>query len=148
MTFAANAREASGFVVVGGALALGFLLVSLTFAWDDGVVIGTVLLFLAYVGSLLFGGHPLDRSAPVVAAGLIAVVELASWSLELRDGAEERYGPHLGYLVVLLFAAAAVSGFVLAIGGAGVKAGLAFVVLGAAAAIALVALITASVRDH
>ena len=128
-------------VVIAGAAGVAFVLAALLAAWDDGLTVGPVLLLLGYVLSLADGDIELDRAAPLFGIGLLAVVELGAWSLELRDGAEERPLARLPRLAVLLVAAGAVSTLVLAVGSLPIEAGLALWALGAAAAIGLLALI-------
>jgi hypothetical protein len=128
-------------VVIAGAAGVAFVLAALIAAWDDGLTTGPVLLLVAYVISLADGDAELDRAAPLVGVGLLAVVEFGAWSLELRDGAEERPLARLPRLAVLFAAAAAVSTIVLAVSGVRIDAGLALWALGAAAAVGLMALI-------
>lgn len=75
-----------------------------------------------------------------IAAG-VALVELGSWSLELRDGPEQRPLAHLGLVVVLLVAAFAASLVVLAVGDLRADTGIALWAVGAAAALGLFALL-------
>lgn len=110
--------------------------------WDDGLAAGPALLLVGYTVSLTPGGQPLSRSAPLVAAGLLAVIDLGSWSLELRDGAEERPFAHLRMLVLLAAGAFAASGVVLNIAGVAAGGGLAVWVLGVAAAVGLFTLVS------
>jgi hypothetical protein len=128
-------------VVIAGAAGVAFVLAALLAAWDDGLTAGPVLLLVAYVLSLAGGDAELDRAAPLVGVGLLAVVEFGGWSLELRDGGEERPLARLPRLAVLLVAAAAVSTIVLAVSGLHIEAGLALWALGAGAAIGLLALL-------
>lgn len=125
---------------MAGAGGVAFALVALLWAWDDGVVGASALLLVGYALSLA-GGSPLDLGAPFVAAGLLGVVEFASWSLELRDGAEERTLGRLPAIAVLLFAALVASAVVLGAGRLQVDGGLGFWVVGAAGAIGLLALV-------
>jgi len=133
-------------VVIAGAGGLAFVLAALLAAWDDGLTVGPVLLLLAYVLSLADGDADLDRAAPLVGVGLLAVVEFGAWSLELRDGAEERPLARLPRLAVLFVAATAVSTIVLALSSLPIDAGLALWALGAGAAIGLWALIARPIR--
>jgi hypothetical protein len=128
-----------GIAAIGGVVAIVFALVA---AWDGGLVAGPALLLVAYALSVADGGEALDRAAPLVAVGLLGVVEFGSWSLELRDGAEERPLVRLPSVFVVFGAALAASAVVLAVGGIRTDAGLALWALGAAAAIGLLALIT------
>lgn len=141
-----NAGRLGATVALLGALGIAALLLALLAVWDDGLVAGPALLLVAYTASLVYVGAPLDRSAPLVGAGLIACVELGSWSLELRDGAEERPVRRLGSLVLLLFLALAASTVVFGMGSASTGAGLALWLVGAAAATALIVLIAMPAR--
>ena len=109
--------------------------------WEDGLALGPAAIALGYTLSLAPGEPALDRSAPLLAVGLLAAVELGSWSLELRDGPEERPLGHLGRVAVLLVTAFAVSVVVLSVGGVRADAGIALFALGAAAALGLFALL-------
>jgi hypothetical protein len=127
--------------VVAGAAGVVFVLASLLAVWDDGLVAGAVLLLIAYAVSLAGNEAAIDRKAPLVCVGLVAVVDLGSWSLELRDGAEEAPLRRLALVAALLLGAAASSTLVLAAAAAPVQAGVALWALGAAAAIGVLALI-------
>jgi hypothetical protein len=122
-------------------IGLGALLAGLLALWEDGLTLGPAAIALGYGLSLAPGDTGLDRGAPLVAVGLLATVELGSWSLELRDGPEERLLPHLGRVLVLLVAAFAASLVVLSAGGIRADAGLALFAVGAAAALGLFALL-------
>ena len=117
------------------------MLAGLLALWDDGLALGPAAIALGYALSLAPDDVALDRGAPLVAVSLLAAVELGSWSLELRDGPEERMGIHLVRVVVLLAAAFTVSLIVLAVGGIQANAGIALYAVGAAAALGLFALI-------
>ncbi len=133
--------ESRGLVALAGVAGVALILAALLAAWDDGLVVGPALLLVAYALSLADRGAGVDRAAPLVAVGLLAVVELGSWSLELRDGAEERPLARLPRLGLLLVGAGAASALVLTVGGVRTDAGLALWALGAAAAIGLLVLI-------
>lgn len=133
-----GASGLEGLAALGG---VALVLVGLLAAWDDGLVAGPALLLVAYALSVGDSGPALDRAAPLVAVALLGVVEFGSWSLELRDGAEERPLERLPAVTLLLGAAVAASAVVLAVGGIRTDAGLALWALGAAAAIGLLALI-------
>jgi hypothetical protein len=134
-------------VMIAGAAGVAFVLAALLAAWDDGLTVGPVLLLLGYVVSLADGDTELDRAAPLFGVGLLAVVEFGAWSLELRDGAEERPLARLPRLAVLLAAAAAVSTIVLAFSSLRIHAGMALWALGAAAAIGLLLLMAPGVTS-
>jgi hypothetical protein len=122
-------------------IGLGALLTGLLAIWEDGLALGPAAIALGYALSLAPGDIVLDRGAPFVAVGLLAAVELGSWSLELRDGPEERPFRHVGLVLVLLVAAYAGSLLVLSVGGLRTDAGIALFAVGAAAALGLLALI-------
>lgn len=124
------------------------VLAALAAAWDDGLAAGPALLLVAYTLSLTSGRPTLDYSAPLVAAGLFALIELGSWSLELRDGAEQRPAARMPTLALLLLLALAASGLVLAVGSLRAGAGIGLWVVGAAAAAGLLALIAAPARGR
>jgi hypothetical protein len=136
-----TAQKASGLVAAGGAIAVALLVASVVAAWGDGVVTAAIVLLLTYVLSLLVGERPLDRAAPLVAVALFLVIELATWSIELHDGPEERALRRIGEVALLAVAAAAASAFVLVIGSVRPGSSFLFVVVAAAAAFALAALI-------
>jgi hypothetical protein len=133
--------ELNGLVGLAGLAGTMCVLAALVAGWDDGLVAGAVLLLVAYAASV-GGESEFDRATPLVAAGLLGVVEFGSWSLELRDGAEERPVARVPSVLLLLGAALGSSALVLAVGALRIDAGLALWVLGAAAAVGLLALIT------
>lgn len=114
--------------------------------WEEGLVAGPALLLAAYSLSLALGDRMLDRRAPLVGLGLLGLIELGSWSLELRDGAEEHLYARLWSVFQLLVAALAVTTVVLTVGGMRASASLALWAIGVAASIALLALITQAAR--
>jgi hypothetical protein len=141
-----GAAGSTSLPLLAGALGVAVVLAALVAAWDDGLIVGPALLLLAYALSLLSHDSAVDRRAPLVAAALLAVVELGSWSLELREGAEERPLARLPSILLLLVAAFAATAVVLAFGAVRSDAGLAVWALGVAAAIGLLGLIAASSR--
>jgi hypothetical protein len=133
--------ESRGLAALAGVAGVALILAAVLVAWDDGLVVGSALLLVAYALSLADRGEAVDRAAPLVAVALLAVVDFGSWSLELRDGAEERPLARLPSVFLLLGAALAASTLVLTVGGVHTGAGLVLWVLGAAAAIGLLILI-------
>lgn|GEM_PF-2293865 len=115
--------------------------VALLAFWEDGLWLGPAAIALGYALSLAPRNVTLDHGAPAVAVGLLAAVELGSWSLELRDGPEERMLGRVGLVLVVLAAAFAVSIVVLSVGGVQADAGIALFAVGAAAALVLFALL-------
>jgi hypothetical protein len=125
-------------------IGIGAMLAGLLAIWEDGLALGPAAIALGYALSVAPGNAALDRGAPLVAVGLLATVELGSWSLELRDGPEERLLRHLWRVLVLLVAAFAVSLVVLSVGDVRADAGIALFAVGAAAALGLFALLARS----
>jgi hypothetical protein len=117
------------------------VLAALLATWEDGLVAGPAALLVAYTISLTGGRQPLSLSAPLVAAALLAVVDLSSWSLELREGSEQQPLAHLRTLTLLIIAALASSLLVLITAGAAIGGGIAVLGLGAAAAFGLFGLL-------
>jgi hypothetical protein len=140
--YAVSGGASRGLVGLAAVAGVALTLVALLAAWDDGLAAGPALLLVGYALSVGDGGTGINRAAPLVAVGLLAVVEFGSWSLEVRDGAEERPLARLPSVLLLLGAALAASAIVLAVSGIRTDAGLALWVLGALAAIGLLALIT------
>jgi hypothetical protein len=122
-------------------IGIGALLAAVLGTWEDGLAVGPAAIAAGYALSLAPGDAALDRGAPIVAVGLVAAVELGSWSLELRDGPEERPLRHLVVVVPLIVAAFAVSLVVLSVGGVQANAGIALFALGALAALGLFVLL-------
>lgn len=123
-----------------GALLLGFMLVR---GADE--LLGSALFLLAagYVLGLLVGRHSLDDGAPLVGAGLLLCAELATWSLDLRfrvalePALRLQRARAVGLLVV---AGLAASSLVVLVAATSVGGGLAWAVLGSAAAVGAIAL--------
>lgn len=102
--------------------------------WEDGLVAGPALLLIAYASALAIAHHALDPAAPIFGAGLLALVDLGSWSLELRESREAPALNHLRTLFVLTLGGLATSAAVLAVGDLGTGGGIALWLVGAAAA--------------
>jgi hypothetical protein len=103
----------------------------------------------AYVLSLADG--PVDQWAPVYAGALLAVAELAYWSLELRGRAadvEQLTERRAGLIVGLAIGATAVAGLVLAATALSVGSGLAVDLAGVVAAVAAAFVIAAAAARH
>lgn len=135
-------------LVLGG-LALAFLAAGLTAR--SGAALGWGLAALGGEYAVLFAaqGRALDTTAPVYAAGLVLVAELAFWSVERRIAAwseptiAER---RLAQLVGVCVGAAAVAALVLVVAAASVGGGLALEAIGVAAAIGALVLLGVLVR--
>jgi hypothetical protein len=122
----------------------GFVLL-LVVLWRGHLdLLGTSLLLLgaAYVLGLLAGHHVLDQGAPLVAGGLLACGELASWSLEQRPrvpAAEPLVRARATAVGVLVLAGTGAAALVLAVAAAPVGSGIAWTLLGALAAVGAIA---------
>jgi hypothetical protein len=127
---------------LGGA---GALLLGLVLARGLDELLGSALLLLAaaYVLGLLVGHHSLDDAAPLVGAALLLCAELATWSLELRF--RVALEPALRFQRVravglLVFAGLAAASLVLVVAATSIGGGLAWAMLGSAAAVGTIAL--------
>jgi len=111
--------------------------------------LAVLALAAGYATSLGIEGEALDARAPVLAASLFLLAELAYWSLELREGVAEEpgaYGRRIGLLSALALGALALGAGLLAVVDAGERSGLAFEALGAVAAVAALALVALTTR--
>jgi hypothetical protein len=127
---------------LGGA---GAVLLGLVLARGHDELLGSALLLLgaAYVLGLLVGRHSLDDAAPLVGAALLLSAELATWSLEarLRVALEPALRLQRARAVgLLVFAGLAVSSLVLVVAATSIGGGLAWTMLGSAAAVGAIAL--------
>ncbi len=127
---------------LGGA---GALLLGLVLARGLEELLGSALLLLAaaYVLGLLVGHHSLDEAAPLVGAALLLCAELTTWSLELRFRVALEPALRLQRLRavgLLVFAGLAAASLVLVVAATSVGGGLAWAVLGSAAAVGAIAL--------
>lgn len=132
------------------ALAVVLLAASLRLRFPVLIPVAVAALGAEYVALLGFEGEALDARAPLVAASLLAVAELAYWSLELRGGVDDEPGTYLrriALLVALLLGVAAFGIVVLAVVAAVPAQGPAFDVLGAVAAIGALALVALAARS-
>lgn len=141
MYVGAGGSSLRGLVVLLAGAGFGLILAALVVAWDDGLSYGPPLLLGAYALSLADDSTAVDWAAPLVAVGLLALVEFGTWSLEFGDGGEERLFARLPSVLLLLGGGLAASFLVLIVGSARIEAGLILWVVGAAAALALQALI-------
>lgn len=73
-----------------GVVALAVLTASLLRGFPSGIAWALVLLAVEYAASLAVAdAETVDAAAPLVAAGLLVLAELAYWSLELRGPGRE-----------------------------------------------------------
>ena len=126
---------------VGGA---GALLLVLVVVRGLDSLLGSALLLLStsYVVGLFVGRHALDEAAPLVGAALLLCSELATWSLDERRPVAAVRALRLARaraIGLLVFAGLAAGTLVLVASNSSVGGGLAWAVLGAAAAVLAVA---------
>ncbi len=141
-----DARLAPVTAAIGGIGGV-FLLFALLRRVDDAVPWAIVLLGGAYAIPLFVRGNGIDEGAPLVGAGLLLCSELAAWSFDerWRIKAERAVVVARGTAVALLvFAGLGAAALVLALAAAPIGGGLAWTVLGAAAAVLVVGLARAA----
>ena len=137
----AVARETTFAVAIAGIGALGavFLVFVLLGRSEALLVWALACLGAAYVLSLVArGGSGVDEGVPLVATGLLACGELAAWSRQERGARRVPFAVTNARAVAvaaLTFAGLAASTLVLAVSAVPTGAGLAWTVLGAAAAV-------------
>ncbi len=109
-----------------------------------------VLLGAAYATNLVLDDARLDVRAPLVAAGLVVVAELAYWSLEERERVRSEPGEALrrmGLVALLAIGALSVAGALLAVTDVVQARGLALDLLGALAAAAVFLVVVVAARS-
>ena len=119
----------------------------LVLRWPVLVPAALVALGGGYATLLGLEGGALDERAPLVAAALFVVAELAYWSLELRDAVADEpgaYARRLALVAALGLGALAVGAGLLAVVDAG--GGIGLEVVGAAAAVAALAIVALAAR--
>jgi hypothetical protein len=130
-------------------LALAVLAAGLVLGLPVTVPAAVALLGAEYVAILGFETDTLDTRAPLVAAALLAVAELAYWSLELRLPVVDEAGTHLRRIALLstfLLGVVAIGAVVLTLVEVVAAGGVAVDVLGAAAALGALALLALAAR--
>jgi hypothetical protein len=141
-----EAAPATGALGALGALLLVLLLVR---ASVELIPWPLSLLGAAYAVALVVHGGGVDEAAPLVAVGLLLCGELAVWSTDERLAipAERTVVRARAFaLSALAFASLAVAALVVALAAAPAGSGLAWTVLGAVSAVAVVALAVALAR--
>jgi hypothetical protein len=134
-----------------GLLALGLLGAGLAFRLPTAVPAGLAALGAEYGILLAVDGGTLDGRAPVVAAALFAIGELAYWSLELRDAVTDEAGAYLrrlGLLAGLSLGALALGIVLLAAVDLGERGGVGLEAVGAVAAVAALGLVALAARPR
>ena len=109
------------------------------------------LLGAGYASHLAFDNVPLDQGSAAFAAGLLAVAELAYWSLELRSTVPDEAGGYLrriAFVAALGLATLGLGAVLLAAVELGREGGIGLELLGAFAAVAALGIVAVlSARD-
>jgi hypothetical protein len=132
-----------------GAFAVVVLAAGLALRFAPAVPVAVVVLAGAYAALLEHEVEGLDTRAPVVAATLFAIAELAYWSLELRGAVADEPGTYFrraALLAIMLAGVIALGTVLLAVVEAVSAGGLAVELAGAAAAVTAVALVAFAAR--
>jgi hypothetical protein len=133
-----EALPATGPLGCAGALMLVFLLVR---ARAELVPLPPALLGVAYAVELVVRGPRVDDAAPLVAVGLLLCGELAAWSIDERLPVAVEWAvtrTRAVALGALAFGSLAVAALVVALAAAPAGSGLAWTVVGAGSAVAVV----------
>jgi hypothetical protein len=128
-------------VAAFGALLLLFVLARRT---DDLLGWAVLLNGIAYAGATIAHGRHVDEAAPLVGAALLLCAELAAWSLDERWTIRAERGvlaTRLAGVAALCTAGLVTSSLVVALATSSVGGGLLWTVLGAAAAVGVVAVV-------
>jgi len=135
-----RALPATGPLGVAGALLLVVLLVR---AHPELVPWPSALLGIAYAIELVIRGPRVDDAAPLVAVGLLLCGELAAWSIDERLPVAVEWSVTRARAVALgalAFGSLAVAALVVGLASAPAGSGLAWTVVGAGSAVAVVAI--------
>jgi hypothetical protein len=132
-----------------GAVAFVALVAGIVLGWAPMIPLAAVLAGGLYAAELAVADAPLDVAAPAIAAGLLLCTELAYWSLEERTRWRGEAGDGLrrvAFVALLGIAALMVAAVLLALVDAVRARGLALDLLGATAAVAVVATVLVITR--
>ena len=135
--------------LVAGAVALTVLAAGLALRLPVTVPVAIAILGAEYVAILGFEADALDTRAPLVAGALLAVAELAYWSLELRGPVVDEAGTYLrriALLATLVVSFVGVGVIMLALVEVVEAGGIAVDILGAAAAFGALGLVALAAR--
>lgn len=140
--------RAGAFLALAGAFAALVLAVAVVVRVPSLVPWALVPLLGEYTAFLLIDDR--DRFAPLVAAGLVLLAELAHWAIEPRSvgRARELTARRVLILIVVAGASAALAAFLLGASELAVGGGLALEALGVASAVGAVALLAALARGR
>jgi hypothetical protein len=129
--------------------ALAVLAAGLVLSVPASVPVAIVLLGAEYVAIVAFETDALDPRSPLVAGSLLAVAELAYWSLELRGVVDDEAGTylrHIALLATLILGTVVLGAVLLTLVEVVAAGGVALDILGAAAALGAVALLALTAR--
>jgi 4-amino-4-deoxy-L-arabinose transferase-like glycosyltransferase len=132
-------------------VALIVLIAGVALGWSPLVPASIVAVGGLYAAQLALDDAPLDASAPLIAAGLLLVAELAYWSLEEREGVPGDPGDglrHAAFVGVLAIGALVVGALLLVVSDVVSAEGLALDVVGAIAASAILAAVLLAARGR
>src|SRR6185503_2433741 len=135
--------------IVVSVVALTVLAAGLALSFSVAVPISKRLLGGEYVAILGFETDVLDTQAPLVAGALLAVAELAYWSLELRTPVVDEAGTYLrriALLATLVLGVVGVGAVMLTLVELVAAGGVAVDLLGAIAALGALALLALAAR--
>ena len=135
--------------VVASVVALTVLAAGLVLRLPVTIPVAIAILGAEYVAILGFETDALDTRAPLVAAALLAVAELAYWSLELRGPVVDEAGTYLRRIALLATLIASVVGIgaiMLALVEVVDAGGVAVDILGAVAAFGALGLVALAAR--
>jgi hypothetical protein len=136
---------------LAGLAAAALVLLALGLAWPFPSLLPWPLVVLAGAYAWKLGDGGLDQWAPVYAGGLLAIAELAYWSVELRGRArdtERLTERRLALIAALALLSVAAGGLVLAATSVRIGGGVAADLVGAAAAVVALAVVAALARPH
>lgn len=142
-----SGRVAVWIAVAFAASAIVMLAAGVALAFSPLLPTSLLLLVAGYAAHLAIDDVPLDRGAPLFAAGLLATAELAYWSFEERSRVVGEPGEgfrRLAFLTVLALASLLVGQLALALVDLVQARGLAVDALGAAAVVGILLAVWAS----
>jgi hypothetical protein len=148
----AATRVGSLAAVVATLGAFGMLLLAFVLVRAQDELLGSALglAAIAYAAALVVHGPAVDAAAPLVGAGLLLCGELATWSLEERvrvAGDRSLLFARAAAVAALAGGGLAVSALVVSLAAAPFGGGLGWTVVGAAAAVLVLALAARAARS-
>lgn len=136
-------------LLIDGCVAVAVLVIGLTVRFAPTVATAIALLGVGYGAYVVVNEPALDLAAAAYGAGLLATAELAYWSLELRGGVADEPGAYprrVSVIALLSLGGLALAALVLALVEAAALEGIAIEIVGATAALAMLALVWAGLR--